>query len=438
MRVLETVLRIRASSPGEHRRPRVSVSPAWTRCSRTSTCRARRCWCWSCAFAGRERILARLPRTAIAGGYRFYSYGDAMLDAVTLRGLLSHATTGRAARASRPRRTASSTRRRSCRWARRRPSRRSPPDELRALGAADHARQHLPPRPAPRRRAGRASSAGCTRFSGWDGPILTDSGGFQVFSLGARCARRRRRRDVPHPTSTVAAALHARGRGRDPGSARRRHRHGARRVPAVAGDAARRSSRRCARTTRWARAPRAAAPRADGQRALRHRAGRRRSRPAARARRRSSRRSTSTATPSAAWRSASRRPMLRAGRRGRRRACPRTSRATSWASAPRGHPRGGRRAASTCSTACCRRATPARRPVHPPGLLKIQNARYTDDTAARSRVRLPGLRAHLARLPPPPDAGRRAHRAGAGDPALTSAFTLTSWRISGRLSNSER
>lgn len=28
-----------------------------------------------------------------------------------------------------------------------------------------------------------ASWAGCTRFMRWDGPILTDSGGFQVFSL---------------------------------------------------------------------------------------------------------------------------------------------------------------------------------------------------------------------------------------------------------------
>ena len=30
-----------------------------------------------------------------------------------------------------------------------------------------------------------AAHGGLHRFMGWDGPILTDSGGFQVFSLGA-------------------------------------------------------------------------------------------------------------------------------------------------------------------------------------------------------------------------------------------------------------
>ena len=30
-----------------------------------------------------------------------------------------------------------------------------------------------------------AKHGGLHRFMGWDGPILTDSGGFQVFSLGA-------------------------------------------------------------------------------------------------------------------------------------------------------------------------------------------------------------------------------------------------------------
>ncbi|MBI4449556.1 tRNA guanosine(34) transglycosylase Tgt [Candidatus Uhrbacteria bacterium] len=35
-----------------------------------------------------------------------------------------------------------------------------------------------------------AERGGLHRFMGWDGPILTDSGGFQVFSLGARAAAR--------------------------------------------------------------------------------------------------------------------------------------------------------------------------------------------------------------------------------------------------------
>ena len=43
-----------------------------------------------------------------------------------------------------------------------------------------------------------AELGGLHRFMGWDGPILTDSGGFQVFSLRDTLARgRRRRRHVP-------------------------------------------------------------------------------------------------------------------------------------------------------------------------------------------------------------------------------------------------
>jgi len=38
---------------------------------------------------------------------------------------------------------------------------------------------------------------GLHRFGGWDGPILTDSGGFQVFSLGAGIAQKNRGSDGP-------------------------------------------------------------------------------------------------------------------------------------------------------------------------------------------------------------------------------------------------
>ncbi len=38
-----------------------------------------------------------------------------------------------------------------------------------------------------------AELGGLHAFSGWDGPILTDSGGFQVFSLRDTLSRRRRR-----------------------------------------------------------------------------------------------------------------------------------------------------------------------------------------------------------------------------------------------------
>ena len=57
------------------------------------------------------------------------------------------------------------------------------PDELRALGRRDRARQHATTCTSGRARTWSPSWAGCTRFMGWDGPILTDSGGFQVFSL---------------------------------------------------------------------------------------------------------------------------------------------------------------------------------------------------------------------------------------------------------------
>jgi queuine tRNA-ribosyltransferase len=56
------------------------------------------------------------------------------------------------------------------------------PDELRALGATIVLGNsyHLHFRPGVDVIAG---LGGLHRFMGWDGPILTDSGGFQVFSL---------------------------------------------------------------------------------------------------------------------------------------------------------------------------------------------------------------------------------------------------------------
>ena len=58
------------------------------------------------------------------------------------------------------------------------------PNELRELGAQVVLGNtfHLWLRPGQKSSA---SHGGLHRFMGWDGPILTDSGGFQVFSLGA-------------------------------------------------------------------------------------------------------------------------------------------------------------------------------------------------------------------------------------------------------------
>jgi queuine tRNA-ribosyltransferase len=61
--------------------------------------------------------------------------------------------------------------------------------ELRAVGSTMLLANtyHLMLRPGAAHVAARG---GLHRFMGWNGPILTDSGGFQVFSLGPRAARR--------------------------------------------------------------------------------------------------------------------------------------------------------------------------------------------------------------------------------------------------------
>lgn len=63
------------------------------------------------------------------------------------------------------------------------------PTELRTMGASMILANtyHLMLRPGA---AYVAERGGMQRFMGWDGPMLTDSGGFQVFSLGARAAAR--------------------------------------------------------------------------------------------------------------------------------------------------------------------------------------------------------------------------------------------------------
>ena len=93
-----------------------------------------------------------------------------------------------------------------------------------------------------------AALGGLHRFTGWDGLHLTDSGGYQVFSLEPEVddegARFRSTYDGSHPPA------HPGGRGRHPGAARCRHPDGARRVrPAAVGPprscATRSTARRC-------------------------------------------------------------------------------------------------------------------------------------------------------------------------------------------------
>ena len=118
-------------------------------------------------------------------------------------------------RVARRPRTAARRRPRSWRSGPRRPSRRSLPSRSRAPGPKSCS---ATPTTSP---SGPASDVigelgGLHAFMGWDGPILTDSGGFQVFSLAARARGRRRRRDVPEPRRRVDDAAHARARDGDP------------------------------------------------------------------------------------------------------------------------------------------------------------------------------------------------------------------------------
>ena len=106
------------------------------------------------------------------------------------------------------------------------------PDELRAVGSQIILGNtyHLHFRPGDDVIA---ELGGLHAFSGWDGPILTDSGGFQVFSLrDTLLDGRRRRRHVPLRLRRRAGALLARARGRDPAAARLGHRDVPRHLPA--------------------------------------------------------------------------------------------------------------------------------------------------------------------------------------------------------------
>ena len=142
----------------------------------------------------RRRPLATpVRRRRWPSDYRFLSFGDAMLlDRARRRSVVpmhpvrprrSTAPTARRAPASAT--TARGTlhaRRASCRSA---PAARSstsaPPTTTRS--ARDRARQHVPPDAAARAPTSSPASAGSAAFAGWDGLTLTDSGGFQVFSL---------------------------------------------------------------------------------------------------------------------------------------------------------------------------------------------------------------------------------------------------------------
>ena len=136
------------------------------------------------------------------------------------------------------------------------------PDELRALGAEILLGNtyHLHFRPGAETIA---ELGGLHRFMGWDGPILTDSGGFQVFSLRHTIvARRRRGRHLP------LGLRRRRPRGSRPSSRRASRPSSAR-------------TSRCASTSARPRTPRARSSRMPSRltTALGRAAARRRARP---------------------------------------------------------------------------------------------------------------------------------------------------------------
>ena len=68
--------------------------------------------------------------------------------------------------------------------------------DLEDLGSGDHPREYLSSLSASGRRARRPSGR-ASPFIGWNKPILTDSGGYQVFSLAGAPEGARGGRDVP-------------------------------------------------------------------------------------------------------------------------------------------------------------------------------------------------------------------------------------------------
>jgi tRNA-guanine family transglycosylase len=109
------------------------------------------------------------------------------------------------------------------------------PEELEALGASIVLANtyHLYLRPGHELIA---QAGGLHRFMHWDRPILTDSGGFQVFSLNGLRRIRDEGVEFQFPSGRLPACDHAREFRRDPERAGGRHHHGLRRMRALSVD----------------------------------------------------------------------------------------------------------------------------------------------------------------------------------------------------------
>jgi queuine/archaeosine tRNA-ribosyltransferase len=211
------------------------------------------------------------------------------------------------------------------------------PDEVRELGA--HVilgnTYHLHFRPG---EDVVAELGGLHAFSGWSGPILTDSGGFQVFSL----------RDTLLATDDDGVTF----RSVYDGAA-------ARFTPELSAEVQRKLGSDIAMC--FDVCPPAGVPQPELEEAVRLTslwARRQREEERARGRSRRSSRSASTGTRSAGWRWGRTGTRCSTPSAGPRRSCPPSARGTSWASAtPRESSRSSP-AGSTCSTASCRPGPP--------------------------------------------------------------------------------
>ena len=400
-------------------------------CSRTSTSRGRRCS--SSSTRSSEPGGVTLYEVALAQRYRFLSFGDAMLlqraDRWERRPPLKLTVDSRrrpsGARAGHVQ-TAARRLRHPVLHAGRHPGRREDPDvggpgsDIGATVILGNT-YHLMLRPGADlvERLG-----GLHRFTGWTGHFLTDSGGFQVFSLDPKVD--------------------------DAGATFRATHDGALHHLSPSGRS--RSSRRSAPTSRWrstsarpcrprrrrpARRGRAhddAGPSGRGPRSSTRRASTRGSArgldqaqfgivqggadPALRARERVADRRARLR------RLRHRRPVGRrvprrdaAGAGGRRRAtCRPTSPGTSWGSATRPASSRRWRSASTCSTACCPPASAGTAPSSATrARYHLRNVRlHLGRGPARRPMWLPDVRPLDPRLSPAPAPGRRAHRGSAG------------------------
>ena len=173
--------------------------------------------------------------------YRFFSYGDAML----LKKRLSrneirppHHRRRRTPRPAPPRARHRADARCSCRSA---PTARS-----------RRCRRTSSPKSARRSCSATPSTCGCGpglevidahgglhRFMGWDGPILTDSGGFQVFSLGELRKITEEGVKFASPINGDKLFLTPEDLDADPARAEFRHRDDFRRMHALPGHRAR-------------------------------------------------------------------------------------------------------------------------------------------------------------------------------------------------------